>query len=140
VTIEDKIAKYIAIDPGKTTGYAVFNASGFLIDMGKTTGEDKFLDWLEEQDCKIVIIEQYRNRGGFTNSFSDMPTSQHIGAISRIARKKKWVIVLQEPSPALVQGLRFIGMYTKYKGKHCPDDISALAHGTYYLRKNRILK
>jgi len=133
-------AFYIAIDPGKHTGWATFDKEGKLLNLGMFNDEDKFLDWLEEQDAKVYVIEQYRNRGGFVNSWSDMPTSQHIGAIKRIGRKKKVEMVMQEPSPCLTQGLKFLGVWTQYKDKHVPDQISALAHGTYYLRKNRILK
>lgn len=132
---------YLAIDPGQTnTGWASFDEQGAIIEMGVIRGQDEFLDWLEEQDLKEAIIEQYRNRGGFTNSFSTMPTSQHIGAISRILRKKRIPIHFQDPSPALSIGLRFLGMHTTYRGKHVPDQISAAAHGTYYLRKAGIQK
>lgn len=136
---------YLAIDPGGTTGWASFAENGDFISMGKIRGEDDFLDWLEEQTPKVIIIERYRNRGGFVNTFSDMPTSRHIGAIERIARKRHWIINRQDPSPCLVQGLRFLGMYTTYNppGRpriHVPDDVSALAHGTYFLRKAGVVK
>lgn len=132
--------EYLAIDPGTTSGWAMFGEDGKPLAFGKIKGYDKFLDWLEELNPGMLIIERYRNRGGFTNSFSDMPTSQHIGAIKRIARKKKIPIVEQDPSPALTIGLRFLNVYSLYQGKHVPDEISALAHGTYFLRKNGIQK
>ena len=138
---------YLAIDPGKTTGYALFNDHGVVTFMGKITGEDKFLDELEllvdtRKQLKVLIIETYRNRPGPKNqhnTWSTNATSQTIGAIKRIARKAGLEIVEQEPSPCLVIGLRFLGMSQTYKGKHVPDDVSALAHGTYYLRKKKIL-
>jgi len=132
--------QYLAIDPGKRTGWASFDEEGKSIEFGAIQGYDKFLDWLETQHPGLLIVEQYRNRGGLTNSFSDMPTSQHIGAIRRIAYKKKIPIIYQEPSPCLAIGLRFLGVYKTYQGKHVPDEISALAHGTYYLRKQGIQK
>lgn len=133
--------EYLAIDPGQTnTGWASFNAEGEFLEWGIIKGQDKFLDWFEEQSPGFVIIERYRNRGGFVNSFSDMPTSKHIGAIERVCRKKKIPFTLQDPSPALAIGLRFLNLHTIYVGKHVPDNVSALAHGTYYLRKNKVLK
>lgn len=134
---------YIAIDPGSArTGWAVFDDKGAVQDMGIIKGMDPFLDWLEEEapKHKVAIIENYRNRGGFTNDMSSMPTSQMIGAITRILRKASVAIVLQEPSPCLSIGLRFLKLYDAYKGKHVPDNVSALAHGTYYLRKEGIIK
>jgi len=135
---------YLAIDPGKTTGWATFDEKGTLTEFDEIRGEDDFLDWLEakvDTECPLVaVIERYRSRPGSINSFSDMPTSRHIGAIERILRKRKVKMVMQDPSPALAMGLRFISMHTMYRGKHVPDKISAVAHGTYYLRKEGIQK
>lgn len=135
---------YLAIDPGKNTGYALFDDKGLSKYMGVIKGEDKFLDELElmvtSQPVKIIILEAFRNRPGTAHSnWSKNETSQHIGAIKRIARKAGITIVEQEPSPCLVIGLKFLGLGETYKGKHVPDEVSALAHGTYYLRKNGIL-
>ncbi len=133
---------YLAIDPGKTTGWAKFSEDGTVHSFGRIVGEDEFLDWLEEEsEVREIIVEQYRNRpGSKVNSWSTGPTQQHIGAITRIARKRKWIIHFQEPSPCLDIGLRFLGLSNAYKGKHVPDDVSALAHGTYFLRKKGIQK
>lgn len=136
---------FLAIDPGKTTGWAAFDEEGTFLAMGKIKGHDAFLDWLEEQDAKEFIVERYRNRiGGKAtgiNAWSENETSQLIGAIKRVARKSGASVHLQNASDGLAFGLRFLGIYsTYYSGgrriKHVPDDISALAHGTYYMRKN----
>lgn len=134
--------EYMALDPGKRTGWATWDEEGNLMNYGAIVGEDTFLDWLEaHQAPRLVILEAYRNRPGTAvNAWSKGTVQQHIGAIKRILRKKKIAIVEQDPSPCLVQGLRFLGVWEAYKGRHVPDEISALAHGTYYLRKNRIQK
>lgn len=129
---------YLAIDPGNNTGWASFKRNGEVLDFSVITGHDDFLDWLEEQFPfpQVIIIEDYRVRPqGNINTFSRVPTIQLIGAISRIARKKKSKVVLQ-PSSILPIGLKFIG--AKYDKAHVPDQISALAHGVYYLQKNNI--
>lgn len=137
---------YLSIDPGGTTGFALFDSAGMLVKMGKIKGGDKFLDQLEEmvKEYEFItwILEAYRNRPGTTHSnWSKNETSQHIGAIKRIARKAGIPVHEQEPSPCLPIGLKFLGMGSTYKkDEHVPDDVSALAHGTYYLRKNRIQK
>ncbi len=126
---------YIAIDPGDNIGWATFDEQGKFIAFGEIKGHDNFLDWLEEQEgCITFIVESYRARPGATNSWSRLPTIQLIGAIKRIAKKKKIKVVEQDPSPALSIGLRFIKMHTTYRGKHVPDRVSALAHGVYYLK------
>ena len=135
---------YIAVDPGETTGYALFNSDGAVTEKGKIRGEDPFLDKFEEIAAtgtyKVLIIEAYRSRPGAINAWSKNKTSQTIGAVKRIARKAGMKIVEQEPNPGLVIGLKFLGVSHLYpKGKHVPDDISALAHGTYYLRQQKVL-
>lgn len=137
-------AHYLAIDPGKkNTGWAAFDATGELLALGTVVGTDRFLDQLEElnfEQLKTVIIEQYKNRGGSLNFMSTMPTSQHIGAITRILRKAGVDYVFQDPSPGLTIGLRFLRMHGTYEGKHVPDEVSAWAHGTYYLVSKKIKK
>lgn len=132
---------YLAIDPGKRTGFARFGEDGELLEVPfMLTPEDKALDYLESvEGVKVIILETYRNRPGVGhNTWSTGPTQQHIGAIKRIARKRLWKVVEQEPKD-LYMGLRHIGMYTQYpKGKHVPDEISAYAHGEFYLRKAKV--
>jgi len=130
---------YLAIDPGSSrTGWAAAGEDGTVLGNGVIVGEDEFLDWLEEQEFKVAIVETYRNRGNRHDSWSKMPVSQHVGAIKRILRKAKAEIVEQEPSPALATGLRFLGRANEFKGKHVPDEISATAHLVFYLRLHRI--
>lgn len=131
---------YLAIDPGKRTGFALFNEKGDCTKFFKIEGEDKALDFLEEVDgVQQVVLETYRNRPGAVNSWSTGPTQQHIGAIKRIARKRHWKVHEQEPSPCLAIGLKYLGMAHMYpKGVHVPDEVSALAHGEYYLRKAKV--
>lgn len=134
---------YLAIDPGDTTGWAKFDEKGNVTAFDEIKGHDNFLDWLEDniEGVHVIILERYRVRtAGHINSFSTVPTLQLIGAIKRVARKNNISIMEQDPSPALVMGLRFLGLHVAYKGKHVPDKVSALAHGTYFLRKAKIQK
>ena len=134
---------YLSIDPGDNTGWAKFDDKGKFQAFGEIKGHDNFLDWLEKVEVSegdVWIIESYRSRPGAINSWSRQPTIQLIGAIKRQAHKKHIFIEEQYPSPCLSIGLRFIGMHKMYVGKHVPDQVSALAHGTYYLRKKGVLK
>ena len=133
------ISKFIAVDPGtERSGVALFDATGNPLNMEVIKGEDPLLDWLEDQDCEVLIIERYRNRPGAINAWSTGGVQQIIGAVKRIARKKGWTVEEQDPSPCLAIGLKYLGLSTTYKGKHVPDQISALAHGEYYLVKNKV--
>lgn len=136
--------KYCSIDPGKTTGYALFAENGDIQEFSKIKDPDKFLDWLEELDPfpEVFIIEQFRVRpfaGG--NTWSTGPTQQLIGAIRRVLKKKGIPtknVIFQEPS-ILPIGFKYAGLPYNKK-KHVPDDQSALVHGIYYLTKNKIRK
>lgn len=139
--------KYLAIDPGKTPGYACFDKKGTPIDFGEKPSEDALLDWLESDEVNPdeIIVERYRNRPGMNEWSTGENTTQQIGAIKRVARKKRIPVIEQDPSPCLSMGLRFLGVYQEYYGshgkgkkKHVPDMVSALAHGTYYLRRKGI--
>lgn len=139
--------KYLAIDPGDNTGWCSFDQAGQVHQFGEIKGHDAFLDWLEDQQPTVVICENYRvGRSGnqFTNSFSDVPTLQLIGAIKRYCTKKGIQLVMQD-TQSLWMGLRMLGLYQQYrlpngKKKHPPDKISAMAHGVYYLTKKKIRK
>lgn len=138
---------FLAIDPGNSTGWALFDNAGETVEIGKIKGHDNFLDWLEEQSPLKIILENYKvgRSGGsqFTNSFSDVPTLQLIGAIKRVAKKAKIEVIEQTPND-MYMGLRYLGLWQVYRGgktkQHVPDDVSALAHGRYYLVKTGIAK
>lgn len=144
---------YLAIDPGGTTGWALFDEGGDTLGFGKVKGHDNFLDWLEdtvrlnEPKVSTIILENYKvgRSGGsqFTHSFGDVPTLQLIGAIKRVAKKASIPIVEQSPND-MYMGLRHLGLWTRYRGDgkalHVPDDQSALAHGVWYLTKIGVRK
>lgn len=133
--------KYLAIDPGNNTGYAIFNELGDVVDNGEIKGHQEFLDWLDAvyPPPTVLIVEWYyvRNKQ-FNHEGSDVGTLRLIGAIERYAHQHKCTLVKQR-SDTLGIGLRYIGM--KYpKGVHVPDRVSALAHGVYWLQRNKIRK
>lgn len=141
---------YLAIDPGNTTGWAKFDENGDTVGLGKIKGHDEFLDWLEIEvisGVKKIVLENYKvgRSGGsqFTNSFSDVPTLQLIGAIKRVAKKANIEIIEQSPNEMYI-GLRYLGLWERYRGGkkrvHVPDEQSALAHGVYWLVKHKIRK
>lgn len=137
---------YLAIDPGeKRTGWARFDQNGETIGLGHVDGIDEFLDWLEDQPApKVLIMEEWRNNPGVPQAFSRVRTVECIGGVKRFCRKNGIELVLQR-NTVLPIGLRYIGMYQVYysgkkKIKHVDDEISALAHGTYYLVSKKIKK
>lgn len=140
---------FLAIDPGeKSTGWAAFKENGDDIAIGRITeGPDNFMDWLESLDPapSEIIYENYRVSPTINHGFSKVITAQLIGMIKRFAKKSK--IPLHEQSNTVLKvGLKYIGCYRMYynsrgqKTKHVDDQISALAHGVYFLQKKGIRK
>lgn len=137
---------YMAIDPGKTTGYAFFDEHGDVKEIGRISGDNEFLDFLESlsEFPRVFIIERYRNRPrefGGGNTWSVGPTQQLIGGIKRTLHKRQISqsdIHYQEPS-ILPIACKWAGIpYSKKK--HLPDDQSAFVHGVYWLIKNKVRK
>lgn len=133
--------RYLSIDPGNNTGWALFNEKGDPTESGEIKGHDKFMDWLEEVDPKpdIIIFEVYTiDNRQFNHQGSNVPTLQLIGMIKRYASKNK-IKLVESRRVNLKIGLRFMGV--KYPpGEHVPDQVSALAHGVFYLTKHNIRK
>lgn len=138
---------YLALDPGeKRQGWAKFNEEGTTIGFGKITGDlDNFMDWLEGLDPppKVIIYENYRVNPTIKHGFSKVPTVQLIGMIKRFAKKAK-IEIHEQNNGVLPIGLRYAGFFDRYyhangkKKKHVDDEHAALAHGIYYLVKNKI--
>lgn len=137
---------YLAIDPGeRTSGWARFGEDGETTGFGAIKGIDEFLDWLEDQPApRVLIMENYRVNPAISHAFSKVRTVEVIGGIKRYCRKHS-VELVEQRNVVLPIGLRYLGMYeVYYRGtkriKHVDDEISALAHGEYYLVKNKIKK
>lgn len=140
--------RYLAIDPGeKRTGWASFNEAGEETGLGTILGgPDGFMDWIEglPDPPQEIIFEGYAVNPTINHGFSKVVTVQLIGMIKRYAKQRK-IPIHEQRNTVLSIGLRYIGMYAVYNPpgkskKHVDDQISALAHGVYYLQKNGIRK
>lgn len=140
---------YLSIDPGeKITGWAAFDSKGQEIEFGKITGgPESFMDWLESlvPGPAEIIYENYRVSPTINHGFSKVVTIQLIGMIKRYAHTRK-ILLHEQPNTVLKIGLKYAGFYLLYydaagkKKKHVDDEISAYAHGVYYLQKKGIRK
>lgn len=132
---------YLAFDPGHTTGYAIFNNEGDIVDWGDLKGLRELSAFLGTQDRPNgVIYEEYRvrgDRGGISaNVGSRLETVQAIGVIK--AKCFEWEI---EPVEQPAQIKKIAEMWSKHKptGSHDKSHkVDAFNHGVYYLVKNKI--
>lgn len=140
---------WLSIDPGeRNTGWAAFKKDGSDIEFGTIrNGLDGVLEWIENLDPKPqrIIYENYRINPTISHGFSKVLTVQVIGVIKSYAKRNK-IPLHEQPNTVLKIGLKYIGCYGMYytprgkRIKHVDDEISAWAHGVYYLQSHHIRK
>jgi len=128
----------LAIDPGETSGWALFNAGKLgtsgIIEWTSKHGWDPIVDKIGEFNPNVVVCEEYRIYSGkrLVQAYSSVETVRIIGAIEFVCRKYKIKLIKQMASG--VKGfvtnekLKEWGYYIK--NKHARD---AIRHGCYYL-------
>lgn len=135
---------YLAIDPGITSGWATFNSEGNPTNLGDVRGINEFLDWLDELEPipKVIVIEEYKIRRTQVKQNAShggkAETVQVIGAVKRFAYKHHIKIVEQSTQCKSI-GYRYLGIRPSknHRETHKTD---AMAHGRYFLQKNKIVK
>jgi hypothetical protein len=130
----------VALDPGQTTGYAIFNASN-LIEAGQLEtknieeGMVVLNNFLHKHNPDYVVYEAYRVYQHKTQDHanSDLHTSQFIGCIKVLCIQQGIKYYNQMASVAKQfctdDKLRSWGMWIKSK-KHARD---AVRHALYFL-------
>lgn len=134
-------AKYLAVDPGETTGWALFDAQGVVLAMGqfKQVEQNKWLQAVVTNNLNMVICEDYRNHG-FTQQkkWSRNQTSKNIGSLEMLCDLVGVPITLQ---PNTVKGIGYLwgGMSEGAPSNHSiSHQYDAWAHGIYWLQQNGV--
>lgn len=134
---------YLAFDPGKTTGWAMFEPdNGMLVDSGQASLEQLMSlcrEW-ETLDLQGVIYEQFRvfRHKAMQQTGSKMEVAQAIGIIKSLAHHKNLQPVVQESNIKSIA--------EKWTGIKVPADHSishrydAILHGSYHLIGKGIAK
>jgi hypothetical protein len=130
--------EFLAIDPGETTGWATFTQRGELVGFGQLSGVDDFTVWLEAQKCSLLIFEDYLINPNVPHGGSRVETIQVIGSIRSFVKRRSICVVPQSPSIKRI-GYAWCRLKPLPKSKHkMSHQFDALAHGIYYLCRNRI--
>jgi hypothetical protein len=128
-------------DPGKSTGWCRFEEN-CLHSFGTTQLDSLGLMLQGIQEARVFVIESYfvrpKSAGGFDHNWSAPVALEAIGAIKSRAQQIGAEIVMQQAS-LKVPGYGFAGMVYK-KGQKNRHHLDALAHGAYYLVKQKLIQ
>lgn len=134
------VPRYLALDPGETTGWALFSETGELIKFGQYRQAEQ-TQWLTEyltSDLWGAIVEDYRNYTG-QKRWSRNTTSKNIGSIELLCEMRGVPCILQ-PANIKKIGYKWAGLGEAPTNHAISHQYDAIAHGTYWLRMNNILK
>lgn len=135
---------YLAFDPGKITGWAVFNDDGSVRSMGQATIDeliDLCVEWAAlDEPIRAVIYEDFvvfKHKAKFLAG-SRMEASQAIGIIKGLARTTKTELVMQGSD---IKPMAQRWTQIKPPADHAESHkIDAFNHGAYYLINKGIRK
>lgn len=126
------------VDPGDTTGYAIFEEDGELLTKGQADF-DKFLDFLIQNTFDRIVVEDYRLRKGkqAQQTGSRFQAVQVIGALKYVARQERIGFELVNVQ-AKTLGSMYSGVKppSDHKKSH---EIDAYNIGIYWLVANDII-
>jgi hypothetical protein len=133
---------YLAVDPGETSGVAVFDSQGLILDMCEVESLKNLVLYLEAipQTIRHIIYEGYTIFPGkaLAHTGSEVETVQAIGAI-RSAGYRRGTEFTKQFSNILPIAQQWTGKKVPSSGSHGHDEWSAYNHGMYYLIKNQIV-
>lgn len=134
------LPKYLAVDPGNSTGWATFNDTGDVVGFGTCVTRNSVYEKLAEAAPELIIMEDYRLYPwkAKEQSWSGFETVRIIGAVEYYAYLHNAKVVLQEPSIKGI-GYKWAGL-TKPKNHALSHETDAYVHGVYYLQSNGIRK
>jgi hypothetical protein len=132
------VTKYLAIDPGETTGYASFNTNGDGIELGSCRDREQVYRMLAKQRPNVIIMEDYIINPNISHGNSKVETVRVIGAIEYYAWLNDAKVILQ-PNTIKSIGYRWAGI-SKPKNHAISHEPDAYVHGVFYLQKNGIRK
>ena len=133
---------YAAFDPGKTTGYALYDKEGKLLKIGSIIGLEEFVDFIEGMDNKplVIIYEKYVIDPKIRQGGTEPVAAIAIGIILSYARRND-IATVGQLNTIKQMGYMYAGLDRKIaSNKAASHQWDAHAHGTYYMLTNDIIK
>jgi hypothetical protein len=141
--------RYISIDPGRNNGVATFNAEGSEIKRCVYSIEylKIFLEGTVTAAKPVTfIVEDFnlRQDKALEQTGSEMPAPRVIGmvefAVTMLGRESKMVMAKSANLRTALKWAGYPELANKPRNWHCPDELSAYAHGMMYLIQQGIVE
>jgi acyl carrier protein len=130
--------KFLALDPGGTTGYAVFNEEGNCIDMGEVFTKEELRELLNDTKPTTVICEDWKTKKDVRLGGDPLETVRIIGRVEEWCdtQTPKVRVVLQLNT---VKGIAYkMAGAVKPKNKKLEHRMDAYVHGVYFLERSGV--
>lgn len=132
-----KPAKYLALDPGHSTGWASFTGeTGDLQEIGTCKSRQEVYELLESVMPITIIMEDWVTHAGVRLGGDNMETVRVIGAVEYWAWRNKSAVHLQRNTIKPI-GYKWAGI-AKPKVKSQEHQADAYVHGVYFLQSRGI--
>lgn len=142
---------YFFIDPGEHTGWVEFDVEGNVKEMGTCNTPNEFYDFLANlnvRNFRVMGYEEFKlypwkSQAQMWNEFY---TSQVIGAYRYVHRQmvippfQLNIKLVSQPANVMTMGYTYAGMEPPKPSNPLRHQLSAFAHGVYWLQKNGIRK
>jgi len=137
-----KRGAYLVVDPGVTSGWALFSGNGYLVDWGQISGGVSGMALFLQEDLKevpdAIIYEVYQIRGLAQN----LPPAAKV-TLALIALLKKFGKGHEIPTPGMQASNKPVAeRWTRLtpQGPHSQSHwVDAVNHGWYFLVTKRIV-
>lgn len=126
---------YLAVDPGETSGYAIFSVEGDIVEMGQFKQAEQNA-WIRDhitEDCIALIIEDYKNYASHKQKrWSRNQTSKNIGAFEMACFMFNVTVILQMANIKAI-GYKWAGLGAAPSNHSISHQYDAVVHGVYWL-------
>lgn len=137
--MEDRtLPKYLALDPGHSTGWATFDDNGDLVTMGTAKRRTEVYDLLRTSEAEVIIMEDWISKEKVSFGGDKMETVRIIGAVELYCHLND-VKLYEQPNH--IKGIAYLWAgIPKPKAKVLSHETDAYVHGVYWLQKAGIRK
>lgn len=127
---------YLALDPGQTTGWCLFDTDGKPLQMGEVQYEELAMLLEEYHPIDFFVVEQFMvrtksSKAGKNHRVAEFDKAIAARAIGKVeARAERLGVPVHFQQSSILEGAA--GMFGIKRRSHQKDVLSAVLHGLHY--------